>query len=62
VQSEWRLATGWTAEGSEFEFRYRLDFSSLHVVQTGSVAHPTSYPMGNKVLSPGVKRPEREGD
>jgi hypothetical protein len=33
-------------EGSEFEFRWGQEFSLLHVVQTGSGAHPASYPMG----------------
>jgi hypothetical protein len=28
------------------EFRQGRDFSLLHVVQTGSGAHPASYPMG----------------
>jgi hypothetical protein len=32
------------------------DFSSSPCVQTGSGAHPASYPMGTGVLSPGVKR------
>jgi hypothetical protein len=35
---------------------------SLHVVQTGSGAHPASYPMGTRGSSPGVKRPGREAD
>jgi hypothetical protein len=30
--------------------------------QTGSGAHPASYPMGTGALSPGVKRPGREAD
>jgi hypothetical protein len=47
VQSVQRLATGWTAEGSVFEFKWSQDFSLLHVVQTGSGAHKASYPMGN---------------
>jgi hypothetical protein len=38
-------ATGWTAEGSEVESRYGQDFFPLHFVQTGSKAHPASYPM-----------------
>jgi hypothetical protein len=39
------------------------DFSSSLCVQTGSGAHPASCPMGNGVLSPGVKaRPGREAD
>jgi hypothetical protein len=32
------------------------DFSSSPCVQTGSGAHPASYPMVAGVLSPGVKR------
>jgi hypothetical protein len=39
------LATGWTIERSEFEFRYSQEFSLLNVVQTDSEVHPTSYPM-----------------
>jgi hypothetical protein len=33
-------------EGSEFESRWGQEFSLLHVVQTGSGVHQTSYPMG----------------
>jgi hypothetical protein len=36
--------------------------SILHVVETGTGAHPASYPMGAGTLSPGVKRPGRESD
>jgi hypothetical protein len=46
AQLVWRLATGWTTEGSEFESRQSQELSLLHVVQTGSGAHPASYPMG----------------
>jgi hypothetical protein len=53
---------GWTIEGSEFESRWRQVFSLLHIVQTGSGAHPAYYRMGTKALSPGVKRPGREAD
>jgi hypothetical protein len=42
------LATGWTTEGSEFEFRWGKEFSLLQVVQTDSVIHPTSYLMGTR--------------
>jgi hypothetical protein len=31
--------------GSELEFRWDQEFSLLHVVQTGSEAHPASYPV-----------------
>jgi hypothetical protein len=34
----------------------------LHVVQTGSGVHPTSYPMGTGGSFPEVKRPAREAD
>jgi hypothetical protein len=46
-ESVHRLATGWTAEWSEFESRYGDEFSTLNVVQTGCGAHPASYPLGN---------------
>jgi hypothetical protein len=49
-------------EGSEFEYRWGNEFSLLHVVQTGSGVHSTSYPMGTGDPSPGVKRPEREAE
>jgi hypothetical protein len=39
-------ATGWTAE-VRFPARIRY-FSLLHRVQTGSGAHPTSYPVGTE--------------
>jgi hypothetical protein len=38
------IVTGWTTEGSEFESRQDQEFSLLHVVQTDSGVHPTSYP------------------
>jgi hypothetical protein len=34
----------------------------LHVIQTGSGAHPASHPMGTGALFPGVKRQKREAD
>jgi hypothetical protein len=34
----------------------------LHVVQTGSGAHPASYPMSTRVLPPGIKQTGRESD
>jgi hypothetical protein len=52
-----------TAKGSDFESQYRQDFSPLHVFQTGSGAHPASYPMDTGgALFLGIKRPERETD
>jgi hypothetical protein len=53
---------GLEADGSEFESRYGLEFSLLHVVQTGSGIHPTSYPMGTGAISFGAKRSELEAD
>jgi hypothetical protein len=55
AQSVWRLATGWTTEESQFESRYGQECSLLHAVQTGSGVHPTSFPMGTGVFSPGGK-------
>jgi hypothetical protein len=45
-QSVQQLATGWTTEGLKFESRHGQQFCPLHVVQTGSGAHPASYPIG----------------
>jgi hypothetical protein len=46
VQSEEWPAMGWMTEGPKFESQYGQVFSLLHVIQTGSGAHPTSYPTG----------------
>jgi hypothetical protein len=56
------MDTGWTTEVSEFESRWGQKFSLLHVVQTGSEVHLTSYPMGTGGFSPTVKRPGPETD
>jgi hypothetical protein len=43
------IATGYGLDGrevSEFESQWGQEFSLLHVVQTGSGAHPASYRMG----------------
>jgi hypothetical protein len=53
---------GWTTEGSEFESRYGQEFSLLHVVQTGSGVHPTSYPTCIGGSFSGGKRLGREAD
>jgi hypothetical protein len=37
-------------------------FSLLHIVQTGSGVHPTSYKMGTVGTFPGLKRQGREAD
>jgi len=39
-----------------------VNFSPLHRVQTGSEAHPASYPMAIGAISPRIKRPVREAD
>jgi hypothetical protein len=46
VQSVQQLAMSYTAEGLKLESRYGKNSSPLHVVQTGSGAHPASYPKG----------------
>jgi hypothetical protein len=48
-------ATRWTTERSKFESPEGQDFSFLHDVQTGSGAHPASYPMGTGCSFPGGK-------
>jgi hypothetical protein len=55
TQSVYRLATGWTAERSEFESRQGARISPLHVVHTGSGAHPASYPVDMEGPFPGRK-------
>jgi hypothetical protein len=55
AQSVQRLAKGWTTKGSGFESRWGQEFSLLHVVQTGSGAHPASYPTGTGGSFPGSK-------
>jgi hypothetical protein len=40
----------------------KIDFSPLQSVQTGSSAHPLSYPMSIGDSFPGLKRPRREAD
>jgi hypothetical protein len=46
LQKNMKYFKGWTTEGSEFNSWYSQEFSLPHVVQTGSGAHPVSYPMG----------------
>jgi hypothetical protein len=58
AQSVYRRAKGWTAGGSSPGMGKR--FSLLHIVQTGSGAHPPFYPMDTEPLFPGVKRQGRE--
>jgi hypothetical protein len=59
------IATGYGLEDGGVGVRVPAwqECSLLHVVQTGSGVHPTSYTMGTGGgLSSGVKRPEREAD
>jgi hypothetical protein len=59
------IATGYGLDDQgrrEFESRWGKKFSLLHIVQTGSGVHPTSYKMGTGGSFPGVKRQEREAD
>jgi ribosomal protein S30 len=49
----WRWATGWMIGGSNPGRRW--EFSLHHRVQTGSGAHPASYPMCTTDSSPGGK-------
>jgi hypothetical protein len=58
----YELYTGSTTEGSEFESRWGQEFPLLHVFQTYSGVHPTSYPTGTSFFSSAVKRPELEAD
>jgi hypothetical protein len=51
----WATGYGLDDKGSEFESRWKQDLSFLHVVQTGSGAHPASYPMGTGGFFPGGK-------
>jgi hypothetical protein len=51
-----------TMERSEFEFRLGREFSLLHVVQTRSGAHRTSFLMGTGVCFPGSKVEKHEAD
>jgi hypothetical protein len=50
------LNTDFTAKGSEYDSRYKQDFSSFQIIQTGS-GTPTqaSSPKGTGISSPGVK-------
>jgi hypothetical protein len=52
AQSVTRRATGWIA-GVRFPIG-ESSFFLLHSVQTGSEAHPASYPMGSEGSFPGV--------
>jgi hypothetical protein len=58
------LATGygWIRGGRELESRQGKKLSHLHIVQTGSEVHPTSYKMGTGGSFSGVKRQGREAD
>jgi hypothetical protein len=55
------IATGYGLDDWEVGVRVPVG-SLLHVVQTGSGVHPTTYTMGTGGSFPGVKRPGREAD
>jgi hypothetical protein len=55
------IATGYGLD-DQFDSRWRHEFSLLHIVQTGSGVHPTSYKNGYRGFFPGVKRQGREAD
>jgi hypothetical protein len=57
-------ATGYGLESRRLGVRVLvgLRFFCLHVAQTGSGAHPTSYPMDTEGPFPGVKRSKRKAD
>jgi hypothetical protein len=52
----------WTGRPGLDSRQGSIFLSATHNVQTGSGAHPASYPIGTGVPSSGVKRPEREDD
>jgi hypothetical protein len=54
------IATGYRLDGRGVGVRVPVGsiIFSLHVVQTGSGVHPTSYPMGTGGTFPGVKAAE----
>jgi hypothetical protein len=59
------IATGYgldNQEEREFESRYGKKCSLLHIVQTGSGVHTTSYKMGTVGSFPRVKLQGREAD
>jgi hypothetical protein len=56
AQSVKCVTTDWTTGRPKFDpWQRREDISSSFYVQTGSEAHPASFPMGIGVLSPGIK-------
>jgi hypothetical protein len=57
----WRL-DGLLAGRPGLDFRQGQDVSLLHNVQTGSGAHPASYPMSTGGFSPEVLRSGREAE
>jgi hypothetical protein len=49
AQSAWRLGYGLDDRGSKFRFPARAgNFSFHHRIESGSGAHPASYPMGTR--------------
>jgi hypothetical protein len=53
-----RYSDGLRAGLPKFDSRQGQDFSLVHNIQTGSGAHPASYPLVKGVLYPGGKAAE----
>jgi hypothetical protein len=58
------IATGYGPDGRGFGVRVPVvsRISSSHVLQAGSGASPSSFPLGTGDSSPGVKQPMLEAD
>jgi hypothetical protein len=56
------IYSGWTTKRSGVRVPVGYKCSLLHIVQTGSGVHPTSYKMGTGGSFPGVKQQGREAD
>jgi hypothetical protein len=59
AQSVERRAKGWT---SGVRFPAGVRFCVVHIIETDSLAHTVSYPVGSWGFSPGVKLRSREPD
>jgi hypothetical protein len=62
AQSVQKLGYGMDNRGSVPARGNDGSFSLQHCVQTGSGAHPSSYPMGTGSSFPGIRRPGRKAD
>jgi hypothetical protein len=55
IKSEYKFHTKLFSVIVKLEFTNFILFPLLHIIQTGSGVHPSSYPVGTGVLSPGGK-------